>query len=47
MIYLVVSIFVIVWFSAGGIINLKEMIRTLRVMKRDHADTGFVMKDKT
>ena len=47
MIYLVVSIFVIAWFSAGGIINLKEMIRTLRVMKRDHADTGFVMKDKT
>ena len=47
MIYLVASIFVIVWFSAGGIINLKEMIRTLGVMKRDHADTGFVMKDKT
>jgi len=45
MIYLVASIFVIVWFSAGGIINLKEMIRTLRVMKRDHADTGFVTKD--
>ena len=47
MIYLVASIFVIVWFSVGGIIDLKEMIRTLRVMKRDHADTGFVMKDKT
>ena len=47
MIYLVASIFVIVWFSVGGIINLKEMIRTLRVMKRDHADTGFVMRDKT
>jgi len=45
MIYLVASIFVIVWFSAGGIINLKEMIRTLKVMKRDHADTGFVTKD--
>jgi SSS family solute:Na+ symporter len=45
MIYLVASIFVIVWFSAGGIINLKEMVRTLRVMKRDHADTGFVTKD--
>ncbi len=45
MIYLAASIFVIVWFSAGGIINLKEMIRTLKVMKRDHADTGFVTRD--
>jgi SSS family solute:Na+ symporter len=45
MIYLVASIFVIVWFSAGGIIDLKKMIRTLKVMKRDHADTGFVTKD--
>jgi SSS family solute:Na+ symporter len=47
MIYLVASILVIVWFSVGGIIDLKEMIRTLRVMKRDHADTGFVMRDKS
>jgi SSS family solute:Na+ symporter len=42
MIFLGVSIFVFFWFSIGGIIDLKEMIRTLRVMKRDHADTGFV-----
>jgi SSS family solute:Na+ symporter len=47
MIYLVASILVIVWFSVGGIVDLKEMIRTLKVMKRDHADTGFVMRDKT
>jgi Na+/proline symporter len=47
MIYLVASIVVIIWFSAGGLINLKEMIRTLKVMKRDHADSGFVMRDKT
>ena len=46
-IYLVASIFVIIWFSAGGLINLKEMIRTLKVMKRDHTDSGFVMRDKT
>ena len=46
MIFLVVSVFVFFWFSIGGIINLKDMIRTLRVMKRDHADTGFVDKDR-
>ena len=42
MIYLVVSIAVIVWFSIGGIIDLKKMIGTLKTMTRDHADTGFV-----
>ena len=42
MIYLAVSIFVIVWFSIGGLANLKEMIGTLRTMKRDHTDDGFV-----
>jgi SSS family solute:Na+ symporter len=47
MIYLVASIFVIVWFSAGGIVNLKDMIRTLRTMKRDPSDSGFVMRDET
>ncbi len=47
MIYLVASIFVILWFSVGGVINLKDMIRTLKVMKRDHSDSGFVMRDKT
>jgi SSS family solute:Na+ symporter len=44
MIFLAVSIVVIVWFSIGGIINLKEMIATLKVMKRDHGDQGFVEK---
>ena len=42
MIYLVVSIAVIVWFSVGGIIDLKKMIGALKIMKRDHTDTGFV-----
>jgi Na+/H+-dicarboxylate symporter len=42
MIYLGVSIAVIVWFSVGGIIDLKKMIGSLKTMKRDHADTGFV-----
>jgi SSS family solute:Na+ symporter len=47
MIYLGVSILVFFWFSIGGIINLKDMIRTLRVVKRDHTDQGFVERDKT
>ena len=46
MIYLAASIFVIVWFSIGGVINLKEMIATLKVMKRDPSDQGFVERDK-
>ena len=41
-IYLIVSIFVLIWFSAGGFKNLGEMIRTLRTMTRDHGDSGFV-----
>ncbi|HOW84498.1 MAG TPA: sodium:solute symporter [Candidatus Aminicenantes bacterium] len=45
-IMLAVSVVVIVWFSAGGLINLKDMIGTLRVMKRDHADTGFVERGR-
>jgi SSS family solute:Na+ symporter len=46
LVYLGVSIVVIVWFSTGGIINLKQMIQTLRTMKRDHADSGFVERDR-
>jgi SSS family solute:Na+ symporter len=41
-IYLAVSIIVTIWFTTGGIINLKEMIGALRTMRRDHADSGFV-----
>jgi solute:Na+ symporter, SSS family len=41
-IYLAVSIVVIVWFSAGGFINLRSMIRQLKTMTRDHTDSGYV-----
>jgi hypothetical protein len=41
-VYLAASVVVIIWFSAGGYLNLRDMVRTLRTMKRDHADTGFV-----
>jgi SSS family solute:Na+ symporter len=47
MIMLAISVLVIVWFSVGGIINLREMIATLKVMKRDHGDQGFVGKDRS
>jgi SSS family solute:Na+ symporter len=46
MIMLAVSIAVIVWFSVGGIIDLKKMIGTLKTMTRDHADTGYVERDR-
>ncbi len=41
-IYLVVSVIVTIWFTTGGLINLKEMIAALRTMRRDHTDSGFV-----
>ncbi len=41
-IYLVVSVLVLAWFSAGGFRNLGEMIRELKTMKRDHGDSGYV-----
>jgi len=41
-IYLGASVVVIVWFTAGGMVNLRDMIRTLKIMKRDPRDSGFV-----
>ncbi len=32
----------IVWFSAGGFLDLREMLRRLRTQVRDHTDDGFV-----
>jgi solute:Na+ symporter, SSS family len=45
-IYLTVSIIVITWFSAGGFINLRDMIKTLKTMTRDHADSGYIDRKK-
>jgi SSS family solute:Na+ symporter len=45
-IYLIVSIVVIIWFTIGGVINLKEMIVVLKTIKRDHADSGYVVDNK-
>ena len=44
--YLIASMIVVLWFSTGGIINLKDMIKQLKTMKRDHRDSGFVMDGK-
>jgi SSS family solute:Na+ symporter len=41
-VYLIASILVLLWFSIGGITNLKEMTRVLRIRKRDPRDSGFV-----
>ncbi len=41
-IYLVTAIIVTVWFTIGGLKNLKEMIHALRTNLRDHSDSGFV-----
>jgi SSS family solute:Na+ symporter len=43
-IFLIASIVVTVWFTIGGIRNLREMISALRHMVRDHSDSGFVNK---
>jgi solute:Na+ symporter, SSS family len=43
-IFLTASVIVTVWFTIGGIKNLREMIHALRTMKRDHKDSGFVEK---
>ena len=43
-IYLITSIIVTIWFTIGGLQNLKEMIHALRTMVRDHKDSGYVEK---
>jgi SSS family solute:Na+ symporter len=41
-VYLAASVVVIVWFSAGGLRDLRRMIADLKTMTRDHGDDGFV-----
>ncbi len=45
-IYLGTSIVVIIWFCTGGFINLRDMIRQLKTMTRDHSDSGYVEKNR-
>jgi SSS family solute:Na+ symporter len=41
-----IAVIVVIWFTTGGFINLKEMIYKLKSMKRDHRDSGFVVDQK-
>ena len=42
LINIVVSAFVILWFAIGGTRDLRDMLRRLRTMVRDHTDDGSV-----
>jgi solute:Na+ symporter, SSS family len=42
----VLSIIVVIWFTTGGFMNLKEMVSKLRTGKRDDRDAGFVVDHK-
>ena len=35
-----------IWFTAGGLIDLKKMFRRLKTMKRDHFDDGELLDEK-
>ncbi|HDL17950.1 MAG TPA: sodium:solute symporter, partial [Bacteroidetes bacterium] len=43
-IYAVVSAVVLIWFTIGGVIDMKSMFKQLAVMKRDVTDDGFVVR---
>jgi SSS family solute:Na+ symporter len=43
-IYALVSAVVLIWFTIGGVIDMKAMFKQLSVMKRDETDDGFVKK---
>jgi len=42
--YLSVSVVVVIWFTIGGLHDMKAMFRQLGTMKRDDADDGFVAR---
>lgn len=39
------SIIILIWFSIGGLRDLKDMLVRLRTMRRDFQDDGFVVKN--
>ena len=39
------AIIVIIWFTIGGLKDIKVMINRLRTMKRDDSDDGFVVRE--
>ena len=44
-IYLTASALVIIWFTIGGVIDLKSMFKRLKLIKLDETDDGFVRKE--
>jgi SSS family solute:Na+ symporter len=45
LINLAVSLFIIIWFTIGGIKDFREMLHRLKTMIRDHRDDGSVRKE--
>lgn len=45
-IYALVSAAVVIWFTIGGIVDMRSMFKKLSVMKRDEADDGYVVKSE-
>ena len=41
------AIVVVTWFTIGGVKDLREMVQTLKVMKRDSRDDGFVVDHRS
>ena len=46
-VHIVVSLFIIVWFTLGGLNDLKVMLTKLKTEYRDHQDDGWEAKEKT
>ena len=44
-IQIALAVVTIVWFSAGGFLDLRTMFRKLSGMKRDDSDDGFIRRD--
>jgi SSS family solute:Na+ symporter len=44
LIYLAASIVVVVWFTIGGVRDMRSMFRALGVMKRDDRDDGYIVR---
>ena len=44
--HIVFSIFFIIWFTMGGLNDLKVMLTKLKTDYRDHQDDGWVTKEK-
>ena len=45
-VHIAFSIFIIIWFTMGGLNDLKVMLTKLKTDYRDHQDDGWVTKEK-